>query len=1821
MERFLSESFQLLHQSPSEVVINASVWIDVLSSNDVTFLLSRNIAVTVVFESYLAADQECLSSFLLNVGSALREIRIINCSQEISSTIVQFVSNKGNQINFVFQSLPWFNDKWLEAIAKRFHNVLSGLSLVSCSITNQGLFQLSKRCRKLSKFTLVSCNSVTDIGLVEVLRNNCLSNVAIQHSNSISDISIETLSQNSPNLLEVSIINVQKISNESISFLHEARIKMGNRKVHPSQKLYKLQLSELGHLNSEIFLWICASMRNIIEIDLSSCSQLDFSMAFNELKHLSKLNKMIIGPSNVPFQPNEQTLDDMSTVFSQLSVVCVRGIIGLLDSHLSFVLDHTEDNFERIELVDIACSTQFIESLCTSQSKLLQISICRSTLISDKDLRCLTSACISIESLIVENCPKISESAFTRLGNLRKLQEFIFQASNLTVTSEVMKYLVRAPLKRLELKGLIFQDFSGFLTLLPKTIRTLQKISLQNSVLLHNNDFASNILNRYLLCECVDLTNCEISNIDSLQQLELQNPFLSFEFSPEFWGYRVLDSKRFNLHRGLRIVFHRHSMARVIQHLIRKWMTRISDLRRRRRDNWKDLKVFCVTRIQAAWRRVRAKKQFQKAKIAARLITSCILAVAMKKLRKKIMLAKSYRKFHILKQSFRKVVVSVEETKKADQILHVLGSQLREMHLLRRAFVDLLSRGDLSRELRYMESASVVREIRLLKNVLKNWQSCLYGRKDERLIFCIKLLTILPLRYWNSTRQVKMISSARSIYERRLLLNCWNIMAEAHNEKRRINLLIPIAVEHFSKSFFSRVIFKVFHAWAKYKIEKEAIQKRREQAGKFFMRKQARNALASWRQYSDLRMWLKARIQNSKEYWRSKNLKDSKSAWEIFASRMIYLKGTRLKADGSHRRWILEQGLIDCYRGISSMRNWKRMNTKAELFCRGQIKGRSFAAWAIFKKFSANLEQYYFRRYLNKQKKKILRILTFNTRFRLEEKRRLLQFINDNAASPEHCLRGIVLLQAKVRMHKVLRRFKENRVQKLYAIQVLQNFFRTLLARKDFGKRIKLQSLEETIREDHELEAMRDAEVETRFFLYQLGAIVTIQRCFRGWKGRIIFFNRAVEFYRDKSIEYYKENHHMHQYHEMYLRAAIAREQLRHRSATIIQKIARGMICRRRFVGVKHQARVESLAIVVQCAYRARLAKLKFTAMKRNITNENRFSAARKQRGQVLRLFGFKTRRMQNLVAPILRGFGIDPITFNYRIGELIDETVQDYTQLTNILRRERALVREHGVNRLNLAMGRRKVLLTQGWKYQIQDAVKIVEPGHNFEGYTGTIVRIDESLLGVPLYEVKLDKFPRQTYVRMTADPLQAYLRFQPLAKITKNPVISSTSLALADEMSPFLPTKRNNKAATKIQNCFRKFRSRSIVARRRYEHWLQNIDRHRSFLSHFSESNTLSSHGNLVAKVLGLKSRKEIYFDEMRHKIQPGRLRATVAKKNEASVIGREFDLKMKDRTKFLQKAALIQAKDYFPLGYERLTMSRKLMFAVRHGYGMFFKSGKSLRDGTGSRSTKIISRKESIVTGLDRYQFSQFANSPHVRYHKTFLYQGEWSGVPFFTSVIPHGEGLIVFFDGWGFAREDKVLYLTIVRCRYLNAMDLTTSDPYCDVYCNGINLQTSIKWENLNPEFHESFEIDVTNPAAELNVVVKDKDYFGSDDFMGQVVIPLKAYNDGKEHTLILQLKGEDPNFEEDFDRGEIELRLRWAERLFEDDQQRLEVKGKMLIRIQAWARRIAALIKLKKLRAEYVKNYHYIRLCAVKITCVCRMRLSIKEFKRLSRNLK
>ena len=769
--------------------------------------------------------------------------------------------------------------------------------------------------------------------------------------------------------------------------------------------------------------------------------------------------------------------------------------------------------------------------------------------------------------------------------------------------------------------------------------------------------------------------------------------------------------------------------------------------------------------------------------------------------------------------------------------------------------------------------------------------------------------------------------------------------------------------------------------------------------------------------------------------------------------------------------------------------------------------------------------------------------------------------------------------------------------------------------------------LSEVIKEDKEMDIMRDEEILMLFFNFQIKCIINIQRTFRGWKGRTRGGQLAIQLVRKKGIDFLELNTKHRQSYEVFERVRVAKEHYKITRVVLIQKIARGMIARRKFGTIKLHGKMSKYAVYVQRDYRMRLARLQLNAKKRDANSDFRFKAARRQRGMLLRMFGLSNRRVQSKFAKVLETLGIDPISFNYRLGELITETISDFDIFMKICIRDFQLIKEFGFNRLAISLGRRKLLASQGWQINMQDAVRIIEIGHKYEGYTGIIVRIDDKLPGAPLYEVKLDRTGRLTHVRMTTDPIKIYLEPQPLAKIRKNVNLFNLNQKFVifgtNPDEPEFYNEKNIYAAWTIQRAYRVYRSQKIAARRRYEVWMRSNGRQWSLLNHLGDFNAISKPSFFVTKLLRLMPYRPIVNTEIGHGIIPPRLSSQTLKKNEEKMLKKEFEGTYRDRLNYLQKCQLLKSSGHFSLGFEKLTTTRKLTKLIGISYGLMFKRNKKntykLKDISGSKGLRL-SANNSMVTGLDRYCFDQFNGSPHVRYPKLSLYQGEWSGLPLFTPLKPHGEGEIVFLDGWGFSKEDKVLYLTIVKCRYLNVSDASSgsSDPFCVINCNNISLQTSVKWKTLNPDFNESFEIDVSNPQERLKIVVFDKDLIGSDDFLGQIEIPISDFEDGKVHTKTYLLRDEANVQDVEDDRGEIEFRARWAERKYEDDHFMLEIKIRMTIRVQAWARRLAAVTKLQNAREIRFENEKFIKEKARMITTICRIRIAKKKFNKLYR---
>lgn len=73
---------------------------------------------------------------------------------------------------------------------------------------------------------------------------------------------------------------------------------------------------------------------------------------------------------------------------------------------------------------------------------------------------------------------------------------------------------------------------------------------------------------------------------------------------------------------------------------------------------------------------------------------------------------------------------------------------------------------------------------------------------------------------------------------------------------------------------------------------------------------------------------------------------------------------------------------------------------------------------------------------------------------------------------------------------------------------------------------------------------------------------------------------------------------------------------------------------------------------------------------------------------------------------------------------------------------------------------------------------------------------------------------------------------------------------------------SRRNVTAAWRIQAAFRMHRARRMVARKRFEQWMQNIGRQAALLQHLSQSNALNTQGYNLAKLLKLRYFPLNYF-----------------------------------------------------------------------------------------------------------------------------------------------------------------------------------------------------------------------------------------------------------------------------------------------------------------------------------------------------------------------
>jgi len=130
------------------------------------------------------------------------------------------------------------------------------------------------------------------------------------------------------------------------------------------------------------------------------------------------------------------------------------------------------------------------------------------------------------------------------------------------------------------------------------------------------------------------------------------------------------------------------------------------------------------------------------------------------------------------------------------------------------------------------------------------------------------------------------------------------------------------------------------------------------------------------------------------------------------------------------------------------------------------------------------------------------------------------------------------------------------------------------------------------------------------------------------------------------------------------------------------------------------------------------------------------------------------------------------------------------------------------------------------------------------------------------------------------------------------------------------------------------------------------------------------------------------------------------------------------------------------------------------------------------------------------------------------------------------------------------SDGTLEISIFEARHLAGMDRGgTSDPYCVVKStfNKQQFKTKIVKKTVAPVWNQTFKFYTKKLQGHVFVKVWDKDRWTSDDFLGEVAIPIKQLSNGEPLEDWFPLQNEPKkqrNKEKNNQAGEVKIRLHY-----------------------------------------------------------------------------
>ncbi|CAH8335790.1 unnamed protein product [Eruca vesicaria subsp. sativa] len=380
---------------------------------------------------------------------------------------------------------------------------LGSLSLSNLStVTDNGLLEIAEGCSQLEKLDLSRCNAITDKGLVAIAEK-CpnLSELTLEACSSIGDEGIQAVARSCSKLKSVSIKNCPLVRDQGIAAL------LSNTTY--SLKKLKLQMLNVTDVSLAVVGHYGLSVTELVLAGLSHVTEKGFWVMGNGIG-LQKLNSLTItacqGVTDMGIESVGKGCPNMKkALISKSPLLSDKGLVSFAKGSLSL---------ESVQLEECHRVTQFgfFGSLLNCGAKLKAFSMVNCLGIRDLTTGLPASShCSGLRSLSVRNCPGFGDANLAAVGKLCPQLEDIELCGLKGVTESGFLHLLQSSLVKV--------NFSGCSSLTDRVVSaisvrngwTLEALNMDGCTKISDASLVSIAANCQILSD-LDLSKCSVSD-------------------------------------------------------------------------------------------------------------------------------------------------------------------------------------------------------------------------------------------------------------------------------------------------------------------------------------------------------------------------------------------------------------------------------------------------------------------------------------------------------------------------------------------------------------------------------------------------------------------------------------------------------------------------------------------------------------------------------------------------------------------------------------------------------------------------------------------------------------------------------------------------------------------------------------------------------------------------------------------------------------------------------------------------------------------------------------------------------------------------------------------------------------------------------------------------------------------------------------------------------------------------------------------------------------------------------------------------------------